>query len=141
MMQNHPLPRLDQASDVRAAFLKYCRLKPGQVWEDSSGKHRIGCLDASCISDVRLLMAGRLATLAVHDPPYNLVAFEKRSVSEFIHWCRMWTENTGDVLAEDASLYVWMGADQTDGFQPLPDFMVMMRNTVFRPRSFITMRN
>jgi site-specific DNA-methyltransferase (adenine-specific) len=36
---------------------------------------------------------------------------------------------------------VWLGADQTDGFQPLPDFMLMMRTSPFRPRSFITMRN
>jgi site-specific DNA-methyltransferase (adenine-specific) len=34
-----------------------------------------------------------------------------------------------------------MGADQNEGFQPLPDFMLMMRKTGFRPRSFITMRN
>ncbi|NQU24714.1 MAG: site-specific DNA-methyltransferase, partial [Candidatus Nealsonbacteria bacterium] len=32
-------------------------------------------------------------------------------------------------------------ADQNDGFQPLPDFMVMMRDQPFAPRSFITMRN
>jgi site-specific DNA-methyltransferase (adenine-specific) len=34
-----------------------------------------------------------------------------------------------------------MGADQNDGFQPLPDFMLMMREQPLRPRSFITMRN
>jgi site-specific DNA-methyltransferase (adenine-specific) len=44
-------------------------------------------------------------------------------------------------MCPDASLYVWRGADQTDGFQPLPDFMIMMRDTAFRARSFITMRN
>ena len=81
------------------------------------------------------------ARLALHDPPYNLVAFEKRSVGEFIDWCRCWVANTNHVLGKDASLYVWMGADQNEGFQPLPDFMMMMRETGFRPRSFITMRN
>ncbi len=45
------------------------------------------------------------------------------------------------MLADDASLYVWLGADQNDGFQPLADFMVMMRHMPFSPRSFITMRN
>jgi DNA modification methylase len=30
---------------------------------------------------------------------------------------------------------------QTNGFQPLPDFMIMMRNEPFSARSFITMRN
>jgi len=33
----------------------------------------------------------------------------------------------------DASLYVWLGADQKDDFQPLPDFMLMMRDQSFRP--------
>jgi site-specific DNA-methyltransferase (adenine-specific) len=45
------------------------------------------------------------------------------------------------MLEANSSLYVWMGADQREGFQPLPDFMVMMRNSGFVPRSLITMRN
>ena len=140
-MQNHPLPRLDELPDLRANLLKYCRLQPGEVWRDSSGHHRVGCLDATCRSDVERLMDGDYATLAIHDPPYNLVAFEKKSVAEFVEWCRRWVDNTSAFLTTDASLYVWMGADQTDGFQPLPDFMMMMRGMAFRPRSFITMRN
>jgi len=141
VMQNHPLPRLDQAPQVAAALQKYCRLQPGELWEDPTGKHRIGCLDASRSEDVLKLLAGDLAQLALHDPPYNLVAFEKRSVREFVDWCRHWIANSERALAEDASLYVWIGADQNEGFQPLPDFMLMMRETTFRPRSFITMRN
>jgi site-specific DNA-methyltransferase (adenine-specific) len=46
------------------------------------------------------------------------------------------------VLKFNAHLYIWLGADQNEGFQPLPDFMIMMR--VFKElktRSFITMRN
>ena len=86
-------------------------------------------------------MDGSKAQLALHDPPYNLVAFEQRNIGEFIEWCNRWVANTDRVLAKDASLYIWMGADQNEGFQPLPDFMVMMRRTGFRPRSFITMRN
>ncbi|MDZ4817518.1 MAG: site-specific DNA-methyltransferase [Planctomycetota bacterium] len=81
------------------------------------------------------------AELAIHDPPYNLVAFETRSVGEFIEWCQEWIGNSDAVLKEDASLYVWLGADQNDGFQPLPDFMLMMRGTGFNSRSFLTMRN
>ena len=79
--------------------------------------------------------------MAVHDPPYNLVMFEKRSVAEFIEWCRRWVDNTARVLADDASLYIWLGADQNDHFQPLPQFMTMMATTEFNSRSFITMRN
>jgi site-specific DNA-methyltransferase (adenine-specific) len=44
-------------------------------------------------------------------------------------------------MAPDASLYVWLGADQRDGFQPLPDFMIMMRSLPVTTRSFITVRN
>ncbi len=140
-MQNHRLPRLDEMPELRTALQRYCRLNRGEVWNDPAGRHRVGCLDASRMEDVDRLAQGAKAQIALHDPPYNLVAFEKRSVAEFIDWCRRWVANTNDVLGKDASFYVWMGADQNEGFQPLPDFMVMMRETGFRPRSFITMRN
>ncbi len=140
-MQNHPLPRLDKVPGLAAVLQKHCRLQQGEVWEDPSGKHRVGCVDASRWEDVQKLVRGDGAQLALHDPPYNLVAFEKRSVGEFVDWCRRWIANTNRVVANDASLYVWIGADQNEGFQPLPDFMLMMRETDFRPRSFITMRN
>jgi site-specific DNA-methyltransferase (adenine-specific) len=121
--------------------MKYCRLQRGEVWEDPEGRHRVGCLDASQGGDVSRLMGGHAASLAIQDPPYNLVAFEKRTVAEFVRWCRTWVDHTHRVLRSDGSLYVWLGADQKDGFQPLPDFMVMMRDTQFRSRSFLTMRN
>ena len=140
-MQNHPLPRLDENREIHAALLPHCRLKAGQIWTDPSGKHRVGCLDAASPTDVARLMDGKRASLAVHDPPYNSVAFENRTVAEYIQWCRRWIATTGLSLQSNASLYVWLGADQTDGFQPLPDFMIMMRDTAFAPRSFITMRN
>ncbi|MGA2175631.1 MAG: site-specific DNA-methyltransferase [Verrucomicrobiota bacterium] len=87
------------------------------------------------------LTDGERADLAIHDPPYNLVAFEEREIGEYVRWCRQWVNNTIVVLQPDSSFYVWLGADQRNGFQPLPDFMLMMRQTELRPRSFITMRN
>ena len=48
---------------------------------------------------------------------------------------------THDVLVENASLYVWLGADQNESFQPLADFILMMRGEPFVSRSLITMRN
>jgi site-specific DNA-methyltransferase (adenine-specific) len=140
-MKNFPLPRLDQHPELRARLLQFCRLQPGEVWLDPVGKHRIGCLDAASRADVHKLMDGVTAILAIHDPPYNLVAFEQRELREYIDWCRQWIENTNSILDSDSSLYVWLGADQRHGFQPLPDFMLMMRQTDFQPRSFITMRN
>lgn len=87
-------------------------------------------------------MDGNVAALAIHDPPYNLVAFEQRALSEFVDWCERWVRITVAHLASDASVYVWLGADQNNGFQPLPDFMVMMRKVgELAARSFITMRN
>lgn len=140
-MENSPLPRLDEVPLLRTVLQRYCRLREGEVWEDPIGRHRVGCLDASRWDDVQRLVGSEAARFALHDPPYNLVAFEKRNIDEFIDWSRHWVANTDRVLGKDASLYVWMGADQNAGFQPLPDFMLMMRETGFRPRSLITMRN
>lgn len=39
-------------------------------------------------------------------------------------------------------MYIWLGADQRDNYQPFPDFMVMMRDfEQWQTRSLITMRN
>lgn len=140
-MFNFTIPRLDRDPALKSGLLKYCRLKKGEVWIDPSGQHKIGCLDAANKDEIEKLMASEKASLAIHDPPYNLVAFEEMGVESFIAWCREWVDNTNFALSEDSSLYVWLGADQRNGFQPLPDFMIMMRKTPFQTRSFITMRN
>lgn len=140
-MKNNPLPRLDTSQEWQDRLLPYCRLKPGEIWQDPKGKHRVGCLDAADPQAVSALVGGSSPALAIQDPPYNLVAFATRSIEEYIDWSRRWVRITQAVLAENASLYVWLGADQNDGFQPLADFMVMMRREPFAPRSFITMRN
>ncbi len=140
-MKNNPLPRLDQNPELRERLLPFCRLKRGEMWHDPEGKHRVGCFDAANTDDVAQLMDGASASLAVQDPPYNLVAFKERSVDEFIAWCKKWIEHSADALAADSALYVWLGADQRNHFQPLPEFMLMMRQFDFEARSFITMRN
>ncbi len=140
-MKNLPVPRLDKNFELHAALLKYCRLGKGEIWYDPQGQHKIGCLDATEPVQVQKLMDGATAALAIQDPPYNLVAFEQQELTEFIRWCQKWIANTELALSSDSSLYVWLGADQNFGFQPLPDFMIMMRPTNFKTRSFITMRN
>src|SRR5262249_25670524 len=140
-MKNAPLPRIDQNPKLHDYLTRYCRLRRGDIWTDSMGKHRVGCLDCADSSDVQKLMTDHKAALAVMDPPYNQIAFEKLELDQYIDWCRRWIENTDWALADDASLYVWLGADQRAGFQPLPDFMIMMRGTALKARSFITMRN
>jgi len=140
-MKNNPLPRLDTNPGVREQLLPFCRLKPGGIWEDSERGHRVACINSADASQVRTFVRDARASLALHDPPYNLVAFQARSLQEYIAWCRAWITITHECLTDDASLYVWLGADQNDGFQPLADFILMMRELPFRARSFITMRN
>ncbi len=142
-MKNNPLPRLDgEDTELRDKLLPHCRLGPGDIWEDPEGRHRVACADAANRSQIGDLMQGDEGTLAIHDPPYNLVAFERRSVDEFIQWCRRWIENTVNCLTDDSSLYVWIGADQNEHFQPLPQFMMMMAQVAgVQARSLITMRN
>ena len=140
-MKNQPIPRLDNNPDLRQHLLKYCRLRAGQVWYDPEREHRVGCFDATSLPDVQSLMTGAKAALAIQDPPYNLAVFEVRDVARYIARCERWVRNTEWALDEDSSLYVWLGADQNEGFQPLPDFIMMMRRMPFEARSFITMRN
>lgn len=119
-----------------------CRLRAGEIWDDPLGRHRVGCLDASDPAAVRRLAGERRATLAVHDPPYNLVAFEQRRDAEFVAWCERWVQNSVALFADDAALYIWLGADQERGLAPLPEFALMMRTIDgLRSRSLITMRN
>jgi site-specific DNA-methyltransferase (adenine-specific) len=137
----NPLPRLDKEAGLMDKLRPHCRLKPGQVWEDPLGMHRVGCLDATQIQDMFLLTSETSVCLAIQDPPYNLVAFNELQLQDFISWCSRWVEATQKCLAADSAMYVWLGADQKNGFQPLPDFMVMMRKFPFESRSFITLRN
>jgi site-specific DNA-methyltransferase (adenine-specific) len=140
-MFKHPMPRLDRDDTLRQRLLADCRLNPGDVWNDPRNGHRIGCLDATSPADVSKLCGRGRAALAIHDLPYNFIAFEQRRVDEFIAWCRQVVENTECVLTDDSSLDLWIGADQRAGFAPLPELMLMMRGTAFGSRSFITMRN
>ena len=140
-MKNNPLPRLDRDERLRQKILPYCRLKPGDIWLDPLGRHKVGCLDAVEASAIERLMAGEMGQLAIQDPPYNLVAFQERELAGYIAWCQAWVSHTWHALAANSSLYIWLGADQRHHFQPLPDFMIMMRETGFQPKSFITMRN
>ncbi len=140
-MNNFPIPRLDKNPDVCAALLRYCRIREGEIWDDPQGNHRVGCLDAVNPAEVRALMCGDKAVLAIQDPPYNLAAFDSIEGDRFISWCKQWVDGTWQVLDENSSLYVWLGADQKNDFHPLPEFMLMMRVTPFKSRSFITLRN
>lgn len=143
------LPRLDSAPELRRELLQYCRLKPGEIWEDPEGRHRVGALDAASSEEVWRLFDGRRADLMVNDPPYNFAvggtpttALSAQTLASYMRFSRAWVKNAVEVLAPAAHFYVWLGADQKDGFQPLPDFMLLMREYAsMTSRSFITLRN
>jgi len=118
--------------------------KYGTIWEDPVSGHRIGCLDASKQEDVEKLMNDKKASLAVQDPPYNVDIndeFGNLPLDRYINWSEKWINNTINALDNNASLYVWLGADIRNGLQPLPDFIIMMRGKPVTTRNFITMRN
>jgi DNA modification methylase len=148
-MPKEKLARIDGDNTIRNRLLPYCRIGYGQIWEDPECGHRVACLDATDKAQIELLVGDNKATLAVQDPPYNVAVGNVNSlnlaqapVQDYIDWSGKWISNTSRILGPDASLYVWLGADQTAGFQPLADFIVMMRAfTEFRTRSLITMRN
>jgi site-specific DNA-methyltransferase (adenine-specific) len=124
-------------------------MRYGQIWEDPECGHRVACLDATDKAQIGLLLADNKAALAVQDPPYNVAVGNVNSTSlaqipvqDYIDWSGRWVSNTSEILGPDASLYVWLGADQNAGFQPLADFIIMMRAfPEFRTRSLITLRN
>jgi site-specific DNA-methyltransferase (adenine-specific) len=140
-MLNHPLPRIDLDEELQKLLLPYCRLKQNEVWIDPAGKHKVGCIDANNKREINRLMGRRKAVLAIHDPPYNFVAFKELQIEKFISWCKVWIENTYESLTKDAALYVWLGADQKKHYEPLPEFILMMKDSGFNSRSFISMKN
>ncbi len=144
-----PFGRIDDDADLRAKLLPFCRLDVGDTWEDPTHGHRVGVLDATNPEDVRRVVGDLKPTLCVNDPPYNVVVgnantqrLAKQSLSEYIEFSRAWVSNCRDVLAGNAHFYVWLGADYKEGFQPFPDFMVLMREFAeLSARNLITLRN
>jgi site-specific DNA-methyltransferase (adenine-specific) len=143
------LSRLDIDNELREKILPHCRLKAGEIWNDPKGKHKLGVLDATNPNDVKRLFGNKNAQLIINDPPYNVVVGKANSknlsridIDEYIRFSHKWVSNSVSIMDDDSSLYIWLGADQSDGFQPLPEFLIMMREfNELKARSFITMRN
>lgn len=148
-MKKSRVPRLDLDPTYRERLLPFCRLSRGEIWQDDLNGHRVGVIDAAETEEVADLCGTESAALMIQDPPYNISpggngsdALPSRSISAYTDWSRRWVANSLRAMGEEAFLYVWIGADQDMGFQPLPDFMIMMREIAeLKPRSFITMRN
>ncbi len=148
-MAKENLQRIDSSKNIKSLLLPYCRLKYGEVWKDPICGHKVTCIDACNEEYIQTLMDNNKSTLAIQDPPYNVVVgnnnsdrLARISVEEYIDWCRKWSQNTCTTLNSNASFYIWLGADQNAGFQPLAEFIIMMRQfEELKTRSFITMRN
>ena len=143
------LTRLDIDENLRKKILPFCRLKKGEIWNDPKGRHKIGVLDATSPEDVKKIFGREKIQLVINDPPYNIVVgsantqnLSKIKINDYIKFSEKWVKNVVSVLDKDASIYVWLGADQNDGLQPLPEFIMMMRAFgELKIRNFITMRN
>ena len=143
------LKRLDFSGELKEKILPLCRLKHGEIWEDSIYGHKVGVFNATEKSETQEIMGNKKAKLIINDPPYNVVVGNantknlfKIGLKGYIDFSRSWIANTLNIMDDDSHLYIWMGADYKDNFQPLPDFMIMMRDfDTLKPRNFITVRN
>jgi site-specific DNA-methyltransferase (adenine-specific) len=143
------LSRLDYHEGLRKKILPYCRLKYGEIWEDKIFGHRVGVLDATKMSDIKSIMGESKTSLIVNDPPYNVAVgnvntknLPKISLDKYINFSRDWVKNAVQIMDKNANLYVWIGTDYKDNFQPLPDFILLCREfKELKPKNFITLRN
>jgi site-specific DNA-methyltransferase (adenine-specific) len=141
--------RLDLDQHTRESILPLCRLSYGEVWEDSVAGHKVGILDATKLDDVESIIEGERTPLMINDPPYNVKVgnantrnLSKTDLEAYLDFSRKWVSNAVSVMRPDAHFYVWMGTDYKDDFQPLPDFMILMRDfEQLKPRNLLTMRN
>jgi DNA modification methylase len=146
------LPRLDTNPEIRERLLPLCRLASGEIWIDPLGRHAVSVADAAdsrAQGELVRAAGGDSPVLLIADPPYNFAVGGRRSeqlfsadATSYAAFSRSWMQASLEHLADDANIYVWLGADQGNGFQPLPEFMLMMRDIPeVRSRSMITMRN
>ena len=143
------LKRLDLHGELREKILPLCRLKYGEVWEDSVKGHKVGVLDATKIEDVKKITGSEKTKLIINDPPYNVAVGNantdnlfKISLQDYLDFSAKWVKNATEIMDKNAHLYIWIGADYKDDFQPLPDFIIMMRKfKELKPRNFIVLRN
>lgn len=141
--------RLDLGGEVKEKILALCRLRPGEVWEDQVHGHRVGVLDATSLEDMSKIVEDEKTNLIINDPPYNIAVGNANTynlfninLQDYLMFTEKWVRNAIAIMSEDANLYVWLGADYRNNFQPLADFIILMRQfKELRPKNFITLRN
>ncbi len=143
------LPRIDSDKETHDKLLPFCRLKAGEVWTDPVRGHKVGVLDATDKNQILKIFEGQKAKLLINDPPYNIKVGNantphlfRTELEEYLDFSRKWINNALEILDADSHFYVWLGADYKNDFQPLPDFMILMREFKrLKARNFITLRN
>ncbi len=143
------LPRIDSHPELRRRLQPLCRLSPGEIWTDPVRGHKIGVLDATDKQHVAKMFEGQKAKLLINDPPYNIKVGNtntphlfKTDLEQYLDFSRQWIRSALEILDTDSHFYVWLGADYKNNFQPLPDFMLLMREfPQLKARNFITLRN
>ena len=144
-----PFGRIDSDASLRKKLLPYCRLAPDAVWEDSESGHIVGCMDATSRTKVSQVVGQREPTLCIADPPYNVVVGAKNTerlgqtaTKAYDIFTENWLSSVLPTLCDDASLYVWLGADMKNGMHPMPEFCISMRKRQdWLARNWITVRN
>lgn len=99
--------------DVDDELQKPTIAKPGDVW--TLGRHRLVCGDSTKAETFELLMAGKKANLVITDPPYNVnyegsagkIKNDNMADEAFYNFLLAAFKNTEDVMADDASIYVF----------------------------------
>ena len=87
--------------------------KPGDVWK--LGRHRLICGDSTKPETFELLMGGQKANLVITDPPYNVnyegsagkIKNDNMQDAAFYDFLLTAFQNTEEVMADDASIYVF----------------------------------
>lgn len=144
-----PIQRIDGDEELREKLLPYCRLRLGDEWHDNETGHKVAVIDTTNAKSVLKVFYGLTATACIADPPYNVVVGARNTAAlgqvtkqDYDRFTTAWLDAIMPVLADSASLYVWLGADMKHGFHPLPEFCLEMRK---RPdwvaRNWITVRN
>ena len=87
--------------------------KPGDVWK--LGRHRLICGDSTKLETFELLMGEHKANLVITDPPYNVnyegsagkIKNDNMKDAAFYDFLLTAFQNTEEVMADDASIYVF----------------------------------
>jgi site-specific DNA-methyltransferase (adenine-specific) len=142
------IQRLDLQCELKKK-MPLCRLKYGDIWKDPIKGHKVGVLDATKYEDVNKIIGNKKVKLIINDPPYNVIVGNanthnlfKKDLKKYLEFSEQWVKNAIKIMDNNAHLYIWLGLDYRDNFQPLPDFMIMMREfEELKPRNVITLRN